>query len=38
VIPVFERLKKLELSAKEYLRIMVSQALPEEEKYLQSVL
>jgi len=32
VTPVFERLKKLESGAKEYLRIMVSQAWPEEGK------
>ena len=34
VSPVFERLKKLEYSAKQYLRIMVSQAWPEEGKIL----
>ena len=34
VTPVFERLKKLESGAKEYLRIMVSQAWPEEGKIL----
>jgi predicted transcriptional regulator len=32
VTPVLERLKKLESSAKQYLRIMVSQAWPEEGK------
>jgi predicted transcriptional regulator len=32
VTPVLERLKKLEYSAKQYLRIMVSQAWPEEGK------
>jgi predicted transcriptional regulator len=32
VTPVLERLKKLECSAKQYLRIMVSQAWPEEGK------
>jgi molybdate transport repressor ModE-like protein len=34
VTPVFERLKKLESGAKEYLRIMISQAWPEEGKIL----
>jgi predicted transcriptional regulator len=34
VSPVFERLKKLESNAKQYLRIMVSQAWPEEGKIL----
>ena len=34
VSPVLERLKKLEYSAKQYLRIMVSQAWPEEGKIL----
>ena len=38
VTPVLERLKKLEYSAKQYLRIMVSQAWPEEGKYLLSAL
>ena len=32
--PVFERLKKLECSTKQYLRIIVSQAWPEEKKIL----
>jgi predicted transcriptional regulator len=37
VTAVFEKLKKLESSAKECLRIMVSQAWLEEGKYLQNV-
>jgi predicted transcriptional regulator len=34
VTPVFEKLKKLELGAKEYLKIVVSQAWPEEGRIL----
>jgi predicted transcriptional regulator len=34
VTPVFEKLKKLESGAKEYLKIMVSQAWPEEGRIL----